>query len=127
MRVTRAFHFDAAHRLRDYGGKCERLHGHTWGLRVTVEAPVGSGGLAFDFAVLDRIVRERVIAALDHEDLNEILPQPSSENLAIWVWDRLRDLPLWEIRVYESPASFVTYRGPDAEPGGAGGANADGR
>ena len=73
---------------------------------------------AFDFVELARIVRERVLSVLDHADLNEILPQPSSENLALWVWDRLGDLPLDELRVYESPTSFVAYRGPAAEADG---------
>ena len=120
MRVSREFRFDAAHRLRGYGGKCERLHGHTWGLRVTLEAPVGDDGLAFDFAELARIVRERVIETVDHADLNEIVPQPSCENLAIWIWDRLRDLPLRQIRLYESPTSFIEYCGPEGEPAAGG-------
>jgi len=118
MLVSREFRFDAAHHLVDYGGKCERLHGHTWSLRVTIEAPVGPNGLAFDFVALDRIVRERAISALDHTDLNEVVGQPSCENVAIWIWERLRDLPLREVRVHESPTSFVTYRGPEREPRG---------
>ena len=112
MRVTREFRFEAAHRLPGYKGKCERLHGHSYALHVTVEAPVGPDGLAFDFSLLGSIVEERVVAAVDHTDLNDLLPQPSAENIAAWVWERLSDLPLAEVKVFETPTSWVTYSGP---------------
>lgn len=111
MRVSREFTFSGAHRLPDYHGKCERLHGHTWRLRVTVRAPVGADGIAFDFADLGAIVKERVLATLDHADLNAVLPNPSAERIAQWVWKALGELPLQEIRVWESEHSFVTYCG----------------
>lgn len=116
MKVTREFRFEAAHNLVEYKGKCERLHGHSYILHVTLEAPVGKDGLAFDFVDLRRIVEEKVVKVLDHTYLNETLPQPSAENIAIWAWDRLRDLPLAEVRVFETPTSWVTYAGPEAEP-----------
>ncbi|MFH1276918.1 MAG: 6-carboxytetrahydropterin synthase QueD [Candidatus Eisenbacteria bacterium] len=111
MRVSRDFRFEAAHRLENYGGKCEALHGHSWRLRVTVDAPVGENGLAFDFVELERIVREKVLALLDHSYLNDHLSPPSAERVALWVWDRLADLPLAEIRVWETPECVVTYDG----------------
>jgi 6-pyruvoyltetrahydropterin/6-carboxytetrahydropterin synthase len=112
MRVSREFRFEAAHRLVEYRGKCERLHGHSYTLVVTVEAPVGRDGLAFDFVRLREIVDERVVAVLDHRYLNEILPQPSAENIAAWCWERLADLPLAGIRVHETPTTWVDYAGP---------------
>ncbi len=117
MRVTREFRFEAAHNLVEYRGKCERLHGHSYVLHVTVDAPVGRDGLAFDFVRLREVVEERVIAVLDHTYLNDLIPQPSAENIALWVWDRLEDLPRCEVRVYETPTSWVTYAGPEREPG----------
>jgi 6-pyruvoyltetrahydropterin/6-carboxytetrahydropterin synthase len=49
---------------------------------------------------------------LDHSYLNEMIDNPSAENIAIWIWQRLKqDLPLHEIRVFETTTSFVTYRG----------------
>lgn len=111
MLVAREFTFCGAHRLPDYQGQCEKVHGHTWRLRVTVRAPVGAHGLAFDFAELQRVVGAEVLAVLDHADLNEILPQPSAERIAQWVWARLAPLPLHEVRVWESERSFVVYRG----------------
>jgi 6-pyruvoyltetrahydropterin/6-carboxytetrahydropterin synthase len=116
MRVTREFRFEAAHNLIEYKGKCERLHGHSYVLHVTLEAPVRPDGLAFDFVELRRIVEAKVIRPLDHTYLNDTMRQPSAENIAIWVWEHLTELPLAEVTVFETPTSWVTYRGPDAEP-----------
>ena len=111
MRVSREFRFEAAHRLENYGGRCEALHGHTWRLQVTVEAPVGDDGLAFDFVELEREVNEHVISRLDHAYLNDHIRPPSAEKVALWVWDRLSHLPLAEIRVWETPECVVAYDG----------------
>lgn len=112
MLVTKEFTFDAAHNLPRYHGKCERLHGHTYKLHVTLAAPLDTwSGMAFDFNDLKRRVQERVISVLDHSYLNEIVPNPSAEFLAYWIWQRLKDLPLHEIKVWETPTSFVAYRG----------------
>ena len=114
MLVATEFEFDAAHNLPNYAGKCERLHGHTYRLRVVCSAPVDpSTGLAIDFAEVKRIVKERVIDVLDHTYLNETIPIPSAENIAVWVWDRIAPagLPLHELWVFETPGCFVIYRG----------------
>ena len=119
MIVATEFDFDAAHNLPNYAGKCERLHGHTYRLRVVCEAKVDPGtGLAIDFALVKRVVNERVIEPLDHTYLNETIAIPSAENIAVWIWNRLegRGLPLIEIWVFETAGCFVVYRGPNAEP-----------
>jgi len=112
MQVSKEFSFDAAHKLVRYKGKCESLHGHTYRLRVTVEGPVREDGMVFDFTELKRIVEERVLSKVDHSYLNDLLEQPTAENIVMWLWDRLRDLPLAEIRLWESPGAIVTYNGP---------------
>jgi len=111
MQVTKEFEFDAAHQLVNYDGKCENLHGHRWKVQVTVQAPLKKNGIAFDFTKLKEIVEERVIKKLDHAYLNDFFAQPSTENIAIWVWNNLKELPLYEVKVWESPTSWVTYRG----------------
>ncbi len=112
MLVSREFSFSAAHNLPSYRGKCEKLHGHTYRIRVTVEGEVNKEGIVFDFAQLKREVEEKVLKVLDHSYLNEIIYPPSAENIALWVWKRLKDsLPLKEVRVYESPDTFVTFCG----------------
>ncbi|HEX67593.1 MAG TPA: 6-carboxytetrahydropterin synthase QueD [bacterium] len=111
MLVSREFLLASAHNLPSYRGKCEKIHGHTYKLRITVEGEINEEGLAFDFKKLKEIVEEKVIKILDHTYLNEIIPVPSCENIAIWVWERLKDsLPLVEVRVWESPDTFVTLR-----------------
>lgn len=111
--VSRDFTFDAAHNLPRYQGKCERLHGHTFRVRVTVKAPLDTwSGMAFDFHDLKKAVEGRVVRVLDHGYVNEVVPNPSAEYIAIWVWERLADLPLHEVKVWETPTCFVTYQGP---------------
>ncbi|MEA3459905.1 MAG: 6-carboxytetrahydropterin synthase QueD [Chloroflexota bacterium] len=125
--VTIKAHFDAAHALRGYGGKCERLHGHRFQVAVCVAAEeTNEIGLAYDFTELKRILRERVISHLDHTNLNETPPfdeiNPSSENIARFVYEEMKKAltgvgaqhaaPLlrW-VRVWESPNAWVTYYG----------------
>lgn len=111
--VSKDFFFDAAHNLPRYAGKCEHLHGHTFRLRVTLDAPLDTwSGMAFDFMDLKSVVSERVVKILDHAYINEIIANPSAEFICIWVWRKLNDLPLHEVKVWETPTSFVTYRGP---------------
>lgn len=111
MLVTKEFSFDSAHYLPDYHGKCENMHGHTYKLQVTVEGEVQPDGMVIDFVKLKEIVKNKVIDKLDHKILNEIIANPSAENTAIWIWEQLeKDLAIFEIKVWETPTSFVTYR-----------------
>lgn len=112
-------HFDAAHYLREYGGKCESLHGHRFQVVVTVKAlELDERGLAFDFIELKEHLN-KVLERYDHVCLNEIEPfdeiNPSSENIASTIHQelkaRLADTPvsISSIQVAESPEAFVTY------------------
>ena len=92
MLVTREFTFDSAHFLTDYYGKCERMHGHTYKLAVTLEGKVQSNGLLIDFVVLKRIVKKMVLEKLDHNLLNDVVKNPSAERVVMWIWDQLKDL-----------------------------------
>ena len=92
MQVTKEFTFDSAHFLPNYYGKCERMHGHTYKLHVTVEGEVGENGLLIDFVILKNIVKEKILDPLDHQTLNDIIKVPSAENIVIWIWDQLVDL-----------------------------------
>ncbi|MBI4161047.1 MAG: 6-carboxytetrahydropterin synthase QueD [Acidobacteria bacterium] len=114
MIVTCRFQFEAGHRLPEHPGACRRPHGHGYKLHVSVRAAVEPRtGLAIDFHDLERVVRERVLPELDHRDLNEILENPTAENIAAWVWGRLREsLPgLHEVRLEETEDCSITYRG----------------
>jgi len=115
--VTKIFHFDAAHNLIAYHGKCEKLHGHTYKLCVSVKGTLDEEGMVLDFAVLKQIVTDRVLKILDHSYINDIIEQPSAENIAIWIWQSLYDslcfdnCTLYEIQVWETQSSFATYNG----------------
>lgn len=119
MRLTRLFTFSAAHHLTDYYGECERPHGHTYRLAVTVEGPVAKNGLVVDFAVLKKVVERKVISKVDHRDLNELFKNPSAENIAIWAWKTLKNIgkdtktiiKLVEITLWEGDNTSVTYAG----------------
>ncbi|PIZ71641.1 6-carboxytetrahydropterin synthase QueD [Candidatus Peregrinibacteria bacterium CG_4_10_14_0_2_um_filter_43_11] len=93
MIVGKEFTFDSAHFLPKYYGKCEKLHGHTYRLRVSVEGKIGENGLVMDFVILKKIVKEQVLDKLDHTLLNDVIDIPSCENIARWAWEQLADLP----------------------------------
>jgi 6-pyruvoyltetrahydropterin/6-carboxytetrahydropterin synthase len=113
-------HFDAAHALRGYKGKCENLHGHRFVVKVKVTASqLDDIGLAFDFTELKRMLKS-ILDRFDHANLNETPPfdkiNPSSENIARTVYEsmkiELKNTPvkLAAVKVYESPESAVEYR-----------------
>ena len=111
-------HFDAAHFLREYGGKCENLHGHRFKVVVSLKATkLNKIGLAYDFVELKRHLGE-VLARFDHTSLNDVPPfdkiNPSSENIAVTIYDELKGrfsggVTLSSVEVWESPESRVTY------------------
>ena len=119
MLLTKDFTFDAAHNLINYHGKCEKLHGHTYRLRVIVEGTPDSEGMIIDFIELKAVVKERVISRLDHAYINDIIAQPSAENIALWIWDELEEsvrrenCRLYEIHVWETADSRVILRRDD--------------
>ncbi|PIZ77617.1 6-carboxytetrahydropterin synthase QueD [Candidatus Peregrinibacteria bacterium CG_4_10_14_0_2_um_filter_41_8] len=91
--VTKEFTFDAAHYLTNYYGKCEKLHGHTYKLHITIEGEIGTNGLILDFVILKKIVKDHVLVKLDHTNINDLLPNPSCELIAKWIWEQLEPLP----------------------------------
>ena len=112
-------HFDAAHFLRGYGGKCEALHGHRFRVVIRVEASrVDDVGMAYDFVELKRHLSD-ILSRFDHTCLNEVLPfdkiNPSSENIASTIYaeldSNLTEAPvtLVSVEVWESPQTGVAY------------------
>lgn len=108
-------HFDAAHSLRGYRGKCENLHGHRFEVVVTLRSTeLDETGLAYDFTVLKRQLRE-ILARFDHTCLNDVPPfdriNPSSENIAATIHEEFqnREPLVFSVQVCESADSCVTY------------------
>ncbi len=116
MEIFREFTFEAAHRLPTVpdGHKCARLHGHSYRVAVHVAGPVGAEtGWVMDFQKIKDAFAP-LLDLLDHRYLNEVegLGNPTSENLARWIWERLVGaLPLTKIVVRETCTSGCVYRG----------------
>lgn len=117
MQIYKEFSFEAAHRLPHVppGHKCGRLHGHTFYVRIDVEGPVdAASGWVMDYADLKKVFQP-VYDRLDHYYLNEIkgLENPTSENLARWIWDQLKPVlpPLCQVEIKETCTSGCIYRG----------------
>lgn len=113
--------FSAAHSLRNYGGRCEELHGHNFKVDVTVEASeLDEVGLALDFRTLKEETR-KVISLLDHAFLNDLDPfrekNPSSENIAKFIYEGLsrrlqvQGIRVKRVRVWESDSACASYLG----------------
>ncbi len=117
MYLTKKFSFDAAHFLPSYQGKCERLHGHTYGLLIKVEGEPDAEGMVIDFSLVKKLTQELVLDQLDHSLLNDIIPVPSAENIAVWIWEKLYKAlegpnhKLFAVEVWETATSGCEYRG----------------
>ena len=117
MEIWKDFTFEAAHRLPNVpeDHKCARLHGHSFRTRVYVEGAMNQHlGWVLDFADV-KAAFKGLEQELDHHYLNEIegLENPTSENIAIWIWDRVKpSVPLVsQVVVRETCTSGCVYRG----------------
>ena len=117
VRLSKTFHFEAAHDLPTFpdGHKCRRLHGHSFRFDVIVEGEVDpSKGYLIDYGDI-KIAADPIVKRLDHYYLNEIqgLSNPTSENLAKWLWERLKPVlsQLSAVVVHETCTSTCEYRG----------------
>lgn len=113
MILRRTFHFEAAHFLPHVPSyhKCHRMHGHSYRVEVHVAGPVREDGMVMDFAEIKK-AWQPLQDKLDHRSLNDLLGNPTSENLAAWVWEQLKpDLPLQRVVVMETADSACIYEG----------------
>jgi len=121
--ITVSTHFDGAHRLYDYVGKCARVHGHSWKVDVTLRSEVlDQQGMVCDFHDLKKILHN-VVDDYDHVLINEVEPflnlSPTAEHLSRVIYERLAaDLretsisaSLSQVTVHESDSSRATFYG----------------
>jgi 6-pyruvoyltetrahydropterin/6-carboxytetrahydropterin synthase len=120
-------HFEAAHYLRGYQGKCENVHGHRYRIVVKVRADkLNDIGLAYDFTDLKRHLNA-ILERFDHVCLNDIVPfdeiNPSAENIASTIYNELKEklsadsfdvaqdrpITLTAVEAWESPEQGVSY------------------
>jgi 6-pyruvoyltetrahydropterin/6-carboxytetrahydropterin synthase len=118
MDIFKSFTLEAAHRLPNVpsGHKCARLHGHSFRIELHVQGePDPQTGWVMDFAEIKQVFQP-IYDRLDHHYLNDIagLENPTSERLAIWIWEQLQPvLPkLSQVVVHETCTSGCRYRGP---------------
>jgi len=113
--------FSSSHQLRNYGGKCESMHGHNFQVEAEVEGEHldPKTHILVDFKELKAVLNE-IVDGLDHRHLNELAPfeehNPSSENLARYIYTELQkglqDRPVWvhQVTVAEKEGSEASYR-----------------
>ena len=119
LTITKAFTFDCAHVLRNYDGKCNNLHGHTFRLEVTIRPseylPQAPENMIMDFGDLKKIVKETIIDELDHKFINDVVKADNctSEFLVQYIVDKLYPLfkdSLVSIKLYETQDSWCEWR-----------------
>jgi 6-pyruvoyltetrahydropterin/6-carboxytetrahydropterin synthase len=112
-------HFEAAHFLRGYKGKCENLHGHRYSVVVRLKvAKLNEIGLAFDFTDIKSLLKD-IMAKMDHVCLNDIPPfdkiNPSAENIATTIYNELRTkitdktVTIAAVEAWENPMQGAVY------------------
>ncbi len=117
MIIRKEFSFSAAHYLVNYKGKCEKMHGHTYKLEIAIKGTPDETGMIIDFHEIKRIVNENVINLFDHSLINDIIKQPTAENIAIHIWQLLekpfngKNYSLYCVSVWEGPGSRIDYYG----------------
>jgi 6-pyruvoyltetrahydropterin/6-carboxytetrahydropterin synthase len=117
MEIYKEFGFEAAHRLPHVpeGHKCRRLHGHSFRVELHAAGPLREPeGWVMDFADLTRAFQP-VHALVDHQYLNEVpgLENPTSENLARWIWQQIKpSVPeLFRVVIRETCTAGCSYAG----------------
>lgn len=142
LRVTKEFSFEMAHALKNYSGKCENIHGHSYHLAVSVKGPVlvdenaPKDGMVIDFGDLKRIVQEEILDVFDHALVMHVADersqsfgqagtrmiltpfQPTCENLLVDFVSRIKaalqgDVRLVRMKLRETPASFAEWLAED--------------
>jgi 6-pyruvoyltetrahydropterin/6-carboxytetrahydropterin synthase len=113
-------HYDSAHFLRNYHGKCERMHGHRYVVELALHTTeLDQAGIAFDFVIVKKHLRD-LAERLDHENLNELPPfdelEPSAENQARYFFEEMKRLlpsgmsdAILYVKVWETPTQFALY------------------
>lgn len=120
--LTVKSHFDAAHRLCNYEGKCARIHGHTWQIEASVGGEkLDETGMLIDFSKLKKMLK-KILEQFDHCYINETVEafrtiNPTAENLAQYIFNCLveeleeenKDVKVLAVKVWESPEACAVY------------------
>lgn len=116
MQIRKTFRFEAAHVLPFHNGKCARLHGHSYRLEVSVYGPLREDGpdrgMVMDFGEIADIVKSDVCGRLDHQQLNDIVENPTCERVLEWIAATLaKKLPnMCEVILWETDTACAVLR-----------------
>ncbi len=120
LEITKRFRFEAHHKLPWHRGKCARDHGHSYVLEVSVTGPVkedipgvSDSGMVCDFYEISSVVKPIIEDYLDHHSLNDLMQNPTAENIVGWLVPVLNAaLPgiLSRVRLYETTDGWVEWR-----------------
>lgn len=120
MIVAKKVTFDASHLLPTHKGKCKNLHGHRWAVELAVRGPVIEG-MVLDFTYLNDFLKTFVVDRYDHTHLNDVIPDPTAENIALdiekafmWLQKGGHNVSVVEmawITVWETPDSYAMLEG----------------
>jgi len=119
MIIGKRFTFDAAHFLPHHTGKCKEMHGHTWTIEVEIEEPVNKFfGWVIDFKDFSHAINF-VLDDLDHKVLNEIISNPTCENVATYLYNRISKgfLNIKRITVQEGEGGWACIEATQNEKG----------
>jgi 6-pyruvoyltetrahydropterin/6-carboxytetrahydropterin synthase len=117
MKIAQAFTFEAAHHLPNVPvtHRCHNMHGHSYRVEIRLEGPVDPhSGFVIDFFDIENAFGP-LLSQLDHHCLNEIegLSNPTAENIAIWIWERVKSLlpQTAAVVVFETPNCWAEHNG----------------
>lgn len=115
---VKMFKFESAHKLiGSYSGLCDSIHGHSYRFEIGVRKRLRNDGITIDFSELSEIVKKYVVDILDHSYLNDVLDNPTAENLSLWIWDVLEKDALLKgmnrVRLWETDSSYVEITSKD--------------
>lgn len=115
MRIVTECVVSSAHRLPGYEGKCKNLHGHNWRVRVVIDGwPIEHSLSPYAGMIMDFSFIKQVVNTLDHTYLNDIIPNPTAENISIWVCrelmkvaDNVGNVESVIVQVFETEKSYA--------------------
>jgi 6-pyruvoyltetrahydropterin/6-carboxytetrahydropterin synthase len=95
--LEKEFRFEASHVLPKHGGKCARLHGHSWRGKIICAGDIligngSSSGMLIDYDYLAEVIEPLLESHLDHYHLNDSLrlENPTTEEISRWVYDKVK-------------------------------------
>lgn len=113
--LTKGFSFEASHNLPHHKGACQRLHGHSYKLHVTVSGEINEEGMVADFSDIKEVVKKEIVDKLDHQYLNDFYENPTAEIMARDIFHTLdrafyeRGITVESVKLQETENSVAEY------------------